>query len=1575
MENVIMGVEQSVEMEQYTQRQKATEAKPPEVVPQPQQVNLEDTYKTEVTRSKAEQISPQQRNWETLEKRASETEPWYWQEQYEGYKPRPVSIVEIARRLALSLKARGEGVRDIDQFHQLVDYFESTVTEWESAYVKLPKGLSEERKKQEQEKWAAKGYTNNHYFYEYDKYTLYSPKRQIPLRVKKEQVKLLKDLTSSVNNPVEIAEGLRKIGFHFSEDIFGSEAQVAKLAQLFSAPHAREALQAAQKIKHWNDKWFSKTDRGYPRGVEVGQIDFLIQLAQSPDPQSMLSEDVVRKINVISGALKQRVGVPEIERFKTIADNPDYLELAAVVPQYERSYYRDGIPTFDQIQALEQAGVLKSLVALRHAGISIGDDSLKTLFDSYEAIYKPQEVRQQVINRLKEQLSDTEVQAFLKDPTKQEFVGVIANITGYPLRVADLKSLGTLFGEGLKKRNEAVYLVKLLYGGEERRYRPDLGMISGIISSGNALEAFTDREFPRFLDDLRTKAGIRPSNYDLYFEGHSKIADLYNNPEVRQGLTKAYTLEIIKALHPQGTDVDFFKPEYYIALAQKPNALRTINLLKDLATKLRVELKWEVRSLVQLLEKYDDKNFQQQLFAPDNLEFLKKMQPHGFSLSEVLTLLALDQPTRGLLVELADKFGYLPEFGWGANRALNNQGILTRLLTDAQLREGLFSEKTQQLVGELKKFGYFRFNPNDTELLISLPADFPGFVGELRSKYNYRFTEVSEWDLTLLKGLQGNKENLYQLLDGLVGSGYVLDLRDLDKLSPLVGLADKMPTLISSLKEVVGYRFDAKDTQLLASLAEGDFTRDRLISLKGLFERYKNQYDGEFGLNWIQRVAVLENHEDVITQLEKNTGHKFTLDESELLRLLVDAPDKDNVFAALRVLQSKFSMKFQMNNMSLYVSLANIPDLERKLDEAALSFPQEELNYENNLRLFACLGGEVGLYNHAKELLYDDYFRDIRDAKNRIEQFMNSIYRGKISDTAVARIFAVSKKPTELDRLALKLGINAEMARDANREDWYTSLLQANTFQEANEGLTRLMTELALPLVYSDLQGEEFTQKQNTLVELAGKDEEFGDILEICCRSVGVYGKKYPTRGANFTTLMGGIRQSLELNLERNPRTYLQRRAEHSTHQFDRIFEGFFPQEVRDRVTQTWLNLSSKRRLRVSGHGIIAEEATLNRLNRIRDLVQNDFSVHLQALFMAKISELETSGGPNDVATEQLDIYKQYLLTPEGQVRQDIPNVYRSIETFIHSCRGALKNPNTPNEEKAKLGRSLGTYQAISNSLRALYRLRTISQKRYKARRDYLNELDKNIYEFSGALKRLRILDPEKLSTDVQMGALEQEVLLDFKILRETMAEENVMEQTVFETESTVAFIDLARAPENPLSCQRLTEPTGYNHAAYARLVDGPDQMIDVYERRNGVKYRLARSFVELSRVKITGEEQPRLTILIEREYVNRQYQDFSLQFSTEMIAHMLDRISAAPEVSLLLNSYRIPPTEQITDLLSQRGYEMRKVSGQYFINESNVRLAKYYDSLGGVIDVMQPSFRDFDDFYIIERVRLNKNS
>jgi hypothetical protein len=65
----------------------------------------------------------------------------------------------------------------------------------------------------------------------------------------------------------------------------------------------------------------------------------------------------------------------------------------------------------------------------------------------------------------------------------------------------------------------------------------------------------------------------------------------------------------------------------------------------------------------------------------------------------------------------------------------------------------------------------------------------------------------------------------------------------------------------------------------------------------------------------------------------------------------------------------------------------------------------------------------------------------------------------------------------------------------------------------------------------------------------------------------------------------------------------------------------------------------------------------------------------------------------------------------------------------------------------------------------------------------------------------------------------------------------------------------------------------------------------------------------------------------------------------------------------------------KVVQILQQLGYRLRTISGEYFINESNLKMEKYYDSFsgpeGGLFDVSKPSYyRDKDHgFYLIEKV------
>lgn len=461
------AIEQGLVIEQP--RPRIVEEPPPQepINQQHQQVNVENFYKDEVARYKVEQTLPGQKAWEEIEKAAASRERAHPQE--EERQARPRSMMDKVHRQTLLMQARLEGVKDLGRFQELADYFEATVYERESKHVKVPKGLSDEQKKKVIEDWTAKGWHGSTYdIYEYsdDKQASLTLNRRVPLRLEREHIKLMKGLISVDNNPVELAEGLKKMGFWFSEYRFKSSEEMGKLGEFFTAPHAKEALELAQGVSRWGSDWFAN-EGSYGKTVEVGQIEFLAQVAQSPDPKAAFPPELIQRVNTLSTALNMRVGVAEIGQLQTIMSNPDYLEFAAYLTKLgsSGSSYRERVPVFDNIVALDQAGLLKPLVDLYRSGVSIETSdryyysssdvpSLRKLFDSYEAESKPQEVRQEAIHYLQEALVQPEVQSFLGDAQKREFVGLLGDLRGYPLAVGVLSNLDELFGESVVRGKE-----------------------------------------------------------------------------------------------------------------------------------------------------------------------------------------------------------------------------------------------------------------------------------------------------------------------------------------------------------------------------------------------------------------------------------------------------------------------------------------------------------------------------------------------------------------------------------------------------------------------------------------------------------------------------------------------------------------------------------------------------------------------------------------------------------------------------------------------------------------------------------------------------------------------------------------------------------------------------------------------------------------------------------------------------------------------------------------------------------------------------------------------------------------
>lgn len=906
------------------------------------QINLESFYENELAKFQAEHATPGKKTWGILEGIAKEQHKHRYKPEVKSWSSRPLSTSEKLRRQALFMQARIERVRNLHSFQQLVDYFESTVNDTQFKEVNVPRGLNEQEKKAVLENWSLKGWKSElSNFDETKKKPQLSLSKSTPFRTSREHARYIKNLISPGNNPVELAEGLKEMGFYFSEWKLKDPVKMNKLAQFFNAPHAREALEIARSISNWDNNWFANEYSYKEQSSKEGQIDFLIQLAQNPDPRSIFPPELVKKIDILSKVLNIKVNVDQIKELQVIALNPDYVDFIALLGTQLHSFY-NSIPPFDNIIALDKAGVLKPLVDLYHLGVTVGfsrdsyytadsSPSFGKLFAAYIKSEDTKKVQQEVIQSLQVSLDKPEVPAFLQNPAKQELVGLITNITGSTIPIEQLLKLEEVIGKDFSKSKELVYILKLVLGnrvGGVAFQDLDLKVIEAAISDTSFMETVTKQDFLIFLQVLQHKTGYCPNLGELYqigaFKNVSKLADIFNNPEIRQGLLQDSTVDIIKAIHPEG-NLRLSEPEYYIKLAGNPGMVTTISLLKDLGfqfdpyrlpnaenlenianspnaldklaspelknlcDRLGQEFKYKIEhyDIPYLINLFDNKALQEQIFKPENIDFLRKMRPYGINLVELNQLLAFDLPRRELLIKLADDFSYHPGFApWRGNK---QQEMLDKLLKNSDLRDKLFSKQTIDIIKRLKEFVYYNFDPEDVDHIVNLPSDFPDFLRELKQKTQYSFRMK---DVDSLMQISANKENFYKILESLVRYSYQFKTEDITNLSYLTPFTDNLASTVMRLNEVfTGYVFDIKDSQGIVFIMQNNLTTDRLAILKQVYDRHKEYLGGQFNIQNIQSAFFLEQIEDIALNIPD------VAEKANFVNLYIDLSKKGQITA------------------------------------------------------------------------------------------------------------------------------------------------------------------------------------------------------------------------------------------------------------------------------------------------------------------------------------------------------------------------------------------------------------------------------------------------------------------------------------------------------------------------------------------------------------------------------------------------------------------------------------------------------------------------------------------------------
>lgn len=1498
------------------------------------------------------------------------------------------------------------GVKNIESFEKLSNYIESNTVKHDKAYVDLKKDTTIQNKQKIILKWQDKGWYSNEDLscidYSTREVTFYKNKK---FRIGFENIPNLVKFVTKDNNPVEITKNLSKLGIEIDQYAFWSGNYIKSLKNLYSAPYAGEVIKNAQAISYWKNDRYDYLDL-------TETVNLLTKIAHNPNYKTEFSVEKNKKINLLSKGLLADVGEKEYSYLSTIVENPDYLEFTAYIINLCKQYSYDYVPILENLKFLDENNFIKPILELNRLGISLEKidsyqfgnvdyPSLKSLFDNDVNRNKDiNVVRQEVGEYLKKSLQNPEIINLLNNSQNKDFVGLISHIRGYPVTIDDLSVINKLFGNNLEKKQNAILVLKSICKKDKINEDYSIKFIYETSLNTNFVNALKNPEFISFFDKFKS-LGVTLSQFDISFIDSSKVLDVFNNPILKEGLKKESTQKIIKLFKG---NFNLNNCEYYINLGNNPKAIKIIKCLdkyginpfygldgeqeminflskneeafkkfnsvevRKFAKRLNKEFRWnlEISEIIDFIKFYENGDLQKKLFDAKNYDYIKKVMPSGFSFVSLDKWLNLDESKRQLMLDLISKINFYPESD--PNKVENNFEIINLLSTDINFKNKLFSKKIIEKFKLLRSnFGVSVYDINHLTSVIQTSDEFIPFVTEFSNKYRYAFDYN---DVAILNDLSKNKQQFFDLLDLLNLQGYRFKTGDIYEIATLLPFIDRIPETLKNLKDVLSYNFKITDCEYIVFAVNQDCSVSELTDIKNIFEKYKEKPSDEFKIKLLKDVRLIKNNELVITKLEENK-YKFSINNLGKIRGLLEYQDKDSVFDGFNLLNKYYQLSFNPEYFLDYSKFIKIQDIDSKINDVITLFPYSILIHSHNFKIYTSLKGDLNLYNKSIDILGNEYFKNIRDARNRIDKFIKKISDREISDDEIAKIFNLSTKATELDQISHKYLIALEISKGVEVLDWHSQFLQTQNINQANKFLTKSIVNLSIPLIYSNLESSLLESKKKELTNTASKNNNFGEILEINCRALGIYKQKYKTGSKGFNELSKAIQIAIELNLESDSNnTYHQKRIDLSKHQFERIFEGI-SEDKKSEIMGKWMDLSTKNNISTTGGIVTEQEDTITRLNNIREIVRNDLSIHLGQLIFTKINNFENENNVNriyEINEDQVKIYKEFLIAGGGQIPQDIPILYRKVKNIIRDYQQIIKGGYQSSEDLSSLGKKIGTYQGVADCLKSIYKLGSISEENYKMKIGYVNQIDNYSGKFSSALKKLKLLDVERLSTDVNVRALENEVLYDFEKLKTTLIEENISQQTVFQIESVDNFLDLAKAPEMTGSCQRLTEITGFNHAAYSRILDGSNEMINVSEIKNGYKNRVARSFIELSKIKIAQDSDPQLAVLVDRLYTNSQYYSFGMNFSIKMIDHLIDRFIDQPEISILFGQDTFPLNSKAVSQIESRGYKINKVSGEYFINESNVKLSKYYDSLGGENNVVLPHWKKFNSFYLIEK-------
>lgn len=327
----------------------------------------------------------------------------------------------------------------------------------------------------------------------------------------------------------------------------------------------------------------------------------------------------------------------------------------------------------------------------------------------------------------------------------------------------------------------------------------------------------------------------------------------------------------------------------------------------------------------------------------------------------------------------------------------------------------------QNILGNLGNLGMLEFLQDPQK------KEFVGLLADLRRK-PIEIYELDTLDKLFGKDFSQKKEAIY-VLKLILGSkeknasdSIDIELSSLGSISDSQGVMEALtnkdfPVFLQTLQEKTGYTIDFinKSRSLTGlvdiftdpALRQGLLQESTVKIIKELYPdgdieflftedyiRLGNNPNalqtihaliglgGNFSLEDLESIL---NNPDILNKLTspelksvvkslETYSYKFYSAHIQELILLLESPDKEHIFKVLDLLKENFQFSYEPGLLAYYIRLAQIPDLENKLQQAGTSM-SKGLPIMRDITVFVDLNADVKLYQYA-ERIFDKISRN-----------------------------------------------------------------------------------------------------------------------------------------------------------------------------------------------------------------------------------------------------------------------------------------------------------------------------------------------------------------------------------------------------------------------------------------------------------------------------------------------------------------------------------------------------------------------------------------------------------------------